>query len=129
MSADRAFLFLGAVSGLIAVAAGAIGAHALMGLLAPAALAAFETAVRYQMLHAIALCVVALAVGRFEGRVVPLAGALFAIGTLLFSGSLYLYALTGLRAAAMIAPAGGAAFIAGWSCLAWAALASPRRPR
>lgn len=127
MSADRLFLFLGAVSALIAVAAGAIGTHALQPLLAPDSLAVFETAARYQMLHAIAMCLVAWAVGRFEGRVPLLAGALFVIGTVLFSGSLYAYALTGQRALAMVTPIGGAGFIAGWVCLAWAALAAPRR--
>lgn len=127
MSADRLFLFLGAVSALIAVAAGAIGAHALQPLLAPERLAVFETAARYQIVHAIAMCVVAWVIGRLEGRVPLFAGALFAIGTVLFSGSLYAYALTGLRALAMVTPIGGAAFIAGWACLAWAALAAPRR--
>ncbi|HQY27168.1 MAG TPA: DUF423 domain-containing protein [Burkholderiaceae bacterium] len=128
MSADRLFLFVGAVFALIAVAAGALGAHALQSTLTPDRLAVFETAVRYQMFHAVALCIVAWAVGRFEGRASQLAGALFALGTLLFSGGLYVYALTGLRAAAMVAPVGGAAFIAGWACLAWLALVAPRRP-
>ena len=128
MSADRLFLFLGAVFALVAVAAGAFGAHALQATLTPDRLAVFETAVRYQMFHAVALCIAAWAVGRFEGRGSHLAGALFTLGTLLFSGSLYAYALTGLRAAAMVAPVGGAAFIAGWACLAWLALVAPRRP-
>ena len=128
MSADRLFLFIGSVFALVAVAAGALGAHALQSTLTPDRLAVFETAVRYQMFHAIALCIVAWAVGRFEGRASLLAGALFVLGTLLFSGGLYAFALTGLRAAAMAAPVGGAAFIAGWACLAWLALVAPRRP-
>ncbi|MCO5107422.1 MAG: DUF423 domain-containing protein [Burkholderiaceae bacterium] len=128
MSADRLFLFLGALSAAIAVAAGALGAHALRSVLAPDRLAVFETAARYQMYHAIGLCIVAWAAARSGGRAGPLAGALFALGTLLFCGGLYVYALSGLRVAAMAAPVGGAAFIAGWTCLAWLALAAQRRP-
>ena len=128
MSADRLFLFLGALFGALGVAAGAFGAHALRTALAPDKLAVFETAVRYQMYHAIALCVLGWVIGRFEGRAAPWAGALFVLGMLLFSGSLYLYVLTDLRAAAMITPFGGASFIAGWACLAWVALAAQRRP-
>ena len=73
MSADRLFLFLGALSAAIAVAAGAVGAHALQSTLTPERLAVFETAVRYQTYHAIGMCVVAWAVVRFEGRAAPLA--------------------------------------------------------
>lgn len=127
MNAERLVLFLGALFGLLAVAAGAFGAHALRTTLAPAALEVYETAVRYQMYHALALCVVAWAVRRFDGRAARLAGALLAIGTLAFSGSLYVHVLAGVRGAALAAPFGGATLIAGWACLAWAALASPRR--
>ncbi len=128
MSIDRLFLFLGALSAALAVAAGAAGAHALQSVLQPERLAIFETAVRYQIYHAIALCLAATSIGRFEGRSAVLAGALFVAGTLLFSGSLYVYALSGLRAAALIAPVGGTALILGWLCLAWTALAATRRP-
>lgn len=127
MSADRLFLFAGALFGALGVAAGAIGAHALRTTLAPDKLAVFETAVRYQMVHAIALCVLGSVIVRFEGRAAPWAGALFVLGTLLFSGSLYVYVLGDLRAAARITPFGGAALITGWACLAWAALAAQRR--
>ncbi|MCD6732917.1 MAG: DUF423 domain-containing protein [Burkholderiaceae bacterium] len=128
MRADRLFLFLGALSAAIAVAAGALGAHALQSALEPQRLAAFETAARYQMYHALAMCAAAWAIGRFQGRAATLAGFLFTLGTLLFSGGLYLYSLAGLRAAAMVAPVGGAAFIAGWLCLAWVALVAARHP-
>lgn len=127
MSADRLFLLVGALLGALGVVAGAIGAHALRTLLAPEKLALFETAVRYQMYHAVALCVLGLVIGRFEGRAVPWAGALLVLGTLLFSGSLYVDVMTGVRFAASITPFGGASLIAGWACLAWAALTSPRR--
>lgn len=129
MSADRLFLFLGTLSAAIAVAAGALGAHALQSALAPPQLAAFETAARYQMYHALAMCTAAWVIGRFRGRAATLAGTLFALGTLLFCGGLYLHSLAGLRAAAMVVPVGGAAFIAGWLCLAWAAVAAARHPR
>lgn len=127
MSPDRLFLLLGALSGMISVLAGALGAHLLKVRLAAGMLEIFETAVRYQMFHALALVVVAWAVGRFEGRSAPLAGVLFAIGSVLFCGSLYAYSLSGLRAFTMGAPFGGAALAAGWACLAWTALAAQRR--
>lgn len=119
---DRRFLFLGALSGLIAVGAGAFGAHGLKGRLEPEMLAVFETGARYQAYHALALLTVA-ALGRsFPGRALTAAGWLFACGTLVFSGSLYALALSGVRALGAITPLGGAAFLAGWGCLAWAAL-------
>lgn len=128
MSHDRLFLFLGSVSGLLSVAAGAFGAHVLRQSLAPASLATFATAVDYQALHALALCVVAWAQGRWHGRVLAgLAGWLFVAGTVLFCGSLYVVALAGWSAAATLAPVGGACFIGGWACLAWFALRAPRR--
>lgn len=129
MSIDRLFLFLGSVSALLAVAAGAFGAHALKATLTPQALAVFDTAVRYQMLHALALCVVAWAQGRFQSnRLASLSGALFVLGTVLFSGSLYLHSVAGLAGVTILAPFGGAAFIGGWVCLAWMAVGAPRRP-
>jgi len=119
---ERRFLFLGALSGLIAVAAGAFGAHGLKGRLAPEMLAVFETGARYQAYHALALLAVA-ALGRsFPGRALAAAGWLFIAGTIVFSGSLYALALSGVRALGAITPLGGAAFLAGWGCLAWAAL-------
>lgn len=129
MSIDRLFLFLGSVSAMLAVAAGAIGAHALKASLTPQALEVFDTAVRYQMLHAVALCVVAWAQGRFQSpRLASISGALFVVGTALFSGSLYLQSISGLAGVARLAPFGGAAFIGGWVCLAWMAVGAPRRP-
>jgi uncharacterized membrane protein YgdD (TMEM256/DUF423 family) len=94
---DRLFFRLGAVSGLIAVAAGAFGAHALRARLSPELLAVFETAARYQMYHALGLMAVAWAATRWRGSTAQWAGWLFVIGTVLFSGSLYALALTGAR--------------------------------
>lgn len=124
----RRFAFLGAVSGLLGVAAGAFGAHALRAELAPRQLNAFEVAVRYQMYHSLALWVVAcaLSAGVISDRHARWAGYAFVAGLVLFSGSLYAYALTGARGAAMITPLGGLCFIVAWGALAWAALRGSR---
>ncbi len=118
---DRLFFLLGSLSALVSVTAGAFGAHALRARLAPDLLAVFETAARYQMYHALALLAVAWAVGRWPGPLVAWAGWLFVVGTLLFSGSLYALALSGVRWLGAITPLGGVCFLAGWLCLALAA--------
>lgn len=118
---DRLFFRLGAASAFLAVAAGAFGAHGLRARLAPDLLAVFETAVRYQMYHALALVAAAWAAARWPGALPQWAGWLFVAGTVLFSGSLYLLALTGARWLGAITPLGGAAFLAGWVALALAA--------
>jgi uncharacterized membrane protein YgdD (TMEM256/DUF423 family) len=115
---DRVFFALGAVSGFISVSAGAFGAHALRSRLTPEYLGVFETAARYQMYHALALLAVAWAITRGTGSTAQWAGWLFVIGTVLFSGSLYGLALTGIRWLGAITPLGGVAFLAGWLCLA-----------
>jgi len=119
---ERIFFALGSVSGAMAVALGAFAAHGLKARLAADLLATFETGVRYQMYHALALLAVAWAVGRWAGWNLPVAaGWLFVAGTVFFSFSLYLLALTGLRWLGAITPLGGVAFVAGWICLALAA--------
>lgn len=120
---DRVFFILGAVSGAIAVMLGAFGAHALRSSLSPERLATFETGVRYEMYHALALLAVSLAAAR-EGTSgwMAAAGIFFVLGTLLFSGSLYLLAATKARWLGAITPLGGIAFIAGWLLLALSAL-------
>ena len=117
---DRVFFSIGCISGFLGVALGAFAAHALKARLAPELLATFETAVRYQLIHALALLAVAWAHARWPGRVLTAGGWLFVAGTLLFSGSLYALCLTGARGLGAITPFGGAAFLAGWLCLAWA---------
>jgi len=114
---DRLFATLGAVSALLAVAAGAFGAHALRSRLSADLLAAFETGARYQMYHALALLLVAWAATRWPGPPVRAAGWLFVAGTVIFSGSLYLLALTGARGFGAVTPVGGLAFLAGWLAL------------
>ena len=114
---DRLFFALGSASALVAVAAGAFGAHGFRARLSPDLLAVFETAARYQMYHALALLAVGWAVTRWPGPWPVRAGWLFAVGTLLFSGSLYALALSGMRWLGAVTPLGGLAFLAGWTCL------------
>jgi uncharacterized membrane protein YgdD (TMEM256/DUF423 family) len=119
---DRLFFILGCLSALIAVAAGAFGAHALRGKLTPDALNTFETGVRYQMYHALALIAVAWAITHWPNANVAFAGWLFLVGTVLFSGSLYALCLTGIQRFGIVTPVGGLLFIAGWLYLAWIVL-------
>lgn len=116
----RFFFVAGAVSAALAVAAGAFGAHGLRDLLTPERVATFETAVRYQTTHALALLLVGLLAGRGAApRVLAWAGGLFLAGTVLFSGSLYALVLADAPWLGAVAPLGGAAFIGGWLALAW----------
>ena len=119
---DRTFFALGAVFAGLAVAAGAFGAHGLRGRLAPDMLDVFETAARYEMYHAFALLAVAWAVARWPASAAGAAGWCFVVGILVFSGSLYVLALTGVRWLGAITPLGGVAFLVGWALLAWSAL-------
>jgi uncharacterized membrane protein YgdD (TMEM256/DUF423 family) len=107
-------LVAGALNGAIAVAAGAFATHGLEGRLEPHALDVFQTAARYQMYHALAMVLCALLVART-------AGWLFQLGIVLFSGSLYLFALTDVKLLGAITPLGGLGFLAGWGWLAWSA--------
>jgi len=120
---DRTFLLLGAIFGFLGVALGAFGAHGLRGRLSPEMLAVFETAVRYQMYHTLALLITGLVMARTDGWLFPLAGWCFVAGILIFSGSLYALALSGVTVLGAITPIGGLAFLAGWACLAIAAAA------
>lgn len=119
---DRTFLLIGAFSGFIAVALGAFGAHGLRARLSPEMLAVFETGVRYQMYHTLAILFVAVAAARFDGWIVNGAGWAFTLGILIFSGSLYALALTGVTMLGAITPIGGLAFIVGWGLLVVAAV-------
>jgi uncharacterized membrane protein YgdD (TMEM256/DUF423 family) len=117
------FFLLGALSGALAVALGAFGAHGLKSRLSVARLENYETAARYQMYHALALLAAFFASRQWPSSALPaMAGWLFIAGMLLFSGSLYLLALTGERRWGVVTPFGGLAFIAGWICLALSAL-------
>ena len=114
----------GAISALISVAAGAFGAHGLKGRLSEYSLGIFETAARYQMYHALALVLIGLlALSRPHGAL-PAAGGAMVAGTVLFSGSLYVLALTDMKWLGAVTPLGGLAFMVGWGLLAFAAFKS-----
>ena len=118
----RLALTLAGIFMFAAVALGAFGAHALKGQLDPAMTAVWQSAVQYHAWHALAL----LGLGSLmlhwpEKRGLGLAAWLFASGIVLFAGSLYAVALTGLRGLGLITPFGGVAFLAGWAVLAWTA--------
>ena len=117
----RPFLLLAALFGLTGVALGAFAAHGLRSRLGADYLAVFQTGVQYQMIHALALFGVALLALHRPGRLVTAAGALFVLGILLFSGSLYLLTLSGIDMLGIITPFGGTAFLLGWLCLGLAA--------
>jgi len=122
---EKLFFIAGSLSAGLGVLFGAFGAHALKGRLGVDQLATFETGVRYQMYHALALLAVAWAVTRWPASALPnWAGWLFIVGTLLFSGSLYGLSVLGVRWLGAITPLGGLAFIAGWGCLAFLAFRS-----
>jgi uncharacterized membrane protein YgdD (TMEM256/DUF423 family) len=117
----KLFVILAAILGGVGVAAGAFGAHALRAQLEPRMLEAFETGVRYQMYHALALLGAAWVHQQTQAPAAQVAGWAFVAGILLFSGSLYAMAITGVRGLGAITPFGGALFLAGWGALAFAA--------
>lgn len=119
MTVNGTFLLIGALLGGTGVLLGAFGAHALKATLGPDHAGTWDTAVTYQMSHALAIVLVALLQRALPHTVLPTtAGWLFLAGVLLFSGSLYALALGGPRWLGPVTPLGGVAFVAGWSCLA-----------
>lgn len=122
MSSERVFFILLALFGGLGVALGAFGAHGLRNIVSAELLVTFETGVRYQVYHALALLAVVVAIGRWPTSSLPvIAGWLFVAGIVVFSGSLYVLALTGQRWWGAITPLGGVAFLGGWLCLLIAA--------
>lgn len=118
----RTFLLLAAVSGFLVVALGAFGAHGLKEKISAELLAVYQTGVLYQMFHTAALLVVALLLTQTSQlSALRWSGWLFVVGIIIFSGSLYLLALTGVRWLGAITPIGGVAFLAGWLSLVAAA--------
>lgn len=114
----RLFFVLGCFFAFMAVALGAFAAHALKSRLAPDLMAIFEVGVRYHMYHAFALFAVAWAYGRWPETTFSIPGLLFSAGIVLFSGSLYILSLTGLRWLGAVTPIGGLCFLLGWFFLA-----------
>ncbi|TQK74280.1 uncharacterized membrane protein YgdD (TMEM256/DUF423 family) [Brevibacillus sp. AG162] len=115
----KLFLMLGSISGFLSVAFGAFGAHALKEKLDAYSLGIFHTGVTYQTTHALALVLVALLLKWYpDSSGLVWAGWCFTAGTLIFSGSLYTLALTGIKVLGAITPIGGVLFLAGWALLA-----------
>ena len=112
------WLVVAAVNGFLAVAAGAFGAHGLRGQYDPQSMSVFETVALYHMFHALAIGIAALAL---RGAATNWAAWFFLVGIVLFCGSLYLLALTGVRGHDIVTPFGGLAFLAGWAALGYAA--------
>lgn len=117
MSSNKWLLCFGALFGLIGVAAGAFGAHALKNKLNQEMLAVFEVGVRYQMYHALAILLTAYLGMLLQGVTMLVSGWFFVGGTVVFSGSLYLLALTGVRMFGAVTPFGGLILLLGWLCL------------
>ncbi|MFC4024921.1 DUF423 domain-containing protein [Oceanobacillus longus] len=111
----KLFLILGIINGFLAVALGAFGAHGLEGRISEKAIATWEKAVTYQMFHTMALLITGMLLSRFQSEgLLTTGGWMFFAGIILFSGSLYTYALTSIKTFAMITPIGGVAFLIGW---------------
>ena len=117
MSTSRALILAGAIFGLLGVVLGAVGVHALRDALDAKALGTFQTGVRFQMYHALALLAVGLLADRWKTGLVKLSGILFTVGIILFSGSLYILAVTGIGVFGAVAPLGGMSLIAAWALL------------
>ena len=117
MSTSRVLIMAGGILGLLGVVAGAMGVHALRDVLDAKALNTFETGVRFQMYHALALLAVGSLAGRWNTGFVKLSGVLFTAGVVLFSGSLYILAITGIGVCGAIAPLGGLSLMAAWTSL------------
>jgi len=119
---SRVYLCIGAISGLIGVGMGAFGAHAVADRLTPEMLAVYETAARYQLIHALAILFAGYVAGHSSRRLWGLSAGFFTAGTVLFSGSLYALSLTGIRGLGAITPLGGLCFLTGWAFLFFSAL-------
>jgi uncharacterized membrane protein YgdD (TMEM256/DUF423 family) len=119
------WLIVAAVNGFLGVAFGAFAAHGLTGKIDAHMLQTFETGARYQMYHALAIGLVAFAGRGAAASLANLSAWFFLVGIVLFSGSLYLLAVTGVRILGIVTPFGGLSFLIGWALLAWAATRIP----
>lgn len=118
---DRILVLLAAINMMLAVAAGAFGAHGLKARVDANLIAVWNTGVLYHLVHGLGLLALALLLPRLGSSLIGLAGWLMLAGIVLFSGSLYALVLTGTRVLGAITPLGGVAFIAAWAVVAWAA--------
>lgn len=116
---QRRWMMLGAVMTMLSVAIGAFGAHMLKDTIGPAAIATYETGVQYHMIHALGLLIIGLTAGQLGASTkLKWAARLLFIGIIVFSGSLYVLSISGIKILGAITPIGGVAFIAGWLLLA-----------
>lgn len=121
----KLFLIISSISGMLAVAFGAFGAHALKGKLqSEGTLDTYQTAVQYQFYHTLALLAIALLMTKYQSQWLNYAGYSMTFGILIFSGSLYMLCFTGMKWLGAITPIGGLLFIAGWVCMLMTALKS-----
>ncbi len=122
----KIFVILGSLSGLLGVALGAFGAHGLKARVSPELLTVWQTGVQYQLVHALALVLIGILCHLLPAASqLRMAGWMMLLGSLLFSGSLYIMTLSGVRALGMITPLGGIAFLLGWLLLALAVWRQP----
>ncbi|MBI4243206.1 MAG: DUF423 domain-containing protein [Planctomycetes bacterium] len=117
---EKLFFVIGAISAALGVIAGAFGGHTLKNKLAPEMLSVFDVAVRYHLIHSLALLAVSWACTKWPGTFVNISGYLFICGIILFSGSLYTLSISGIKWIGAITPVGGISFITGWGLLAFA---------
>ncbi|TVX97366.1 DUF423 domain-containing protein [Cohnella terricola] len=119
---------IGALAAMLSVVLGAFGAHMLKDRIDADALGVYQTGVQYHMFHAVGILLVALLIDRLASpKLAQWAARLLLIGIILFSGSLYALAISGVKVLGAITPIGGVAFIAGWICLAFAARPSHKK--
>ncbi len=118
----KIFILLGSVNAFLGVSLGAFGAHALKGRVTVEMLAVWQTAVLYHLVHALGLILVGILIHLMpQASLLRVSGWLLCAGVLLFSGSLYLLVLSGIKQFGMVTPIGGVAFLVGWLLVAWAA--------
>lgn len=115
---SRVFIISAAISGFLATCLGAFGAHALKSKISMDMLAVYQTGVSYQFYHSLALLLLGLLMIHYDNKYLRLSGVMFGVGILLFSGSLYLLAITGIKQLGIVTPFGGVAFLFGWLSLA-----------
>ncbi|PWF24768.1 DUF423 domain-containing protein [Corticimicrobacter populi] len=123
---ERQLVIFGALNLFLAVAAGAFGAHALAPGFTERELEVWKTAVQYHQVHALGLFAIAWLAAQYDARALCRAGTMLSVGIVLFSGSLYLLSLTGIRWLGMITPIGGVAFLAGWLMTAYSVAVARR---
>lgn len=115
---QRKFMIIGALMAMLSVAIGAFGAHLLEPIVGESSMKVYETGVQYHMIHALGILLIAIVAGLWgDSRRLEWAGWLLFVGIILFSGSLYVLTITGIKPLGIITPFGGVAFIAGWICL------------